>query len=91
MARQIRTGKKHETGRTINTKTAYGISSDMVVTDETILSKINVPVNCVLVQDDIGYFIVNKERVDDGLACPFRYDTIFRERSNTEITEKINA
>ena len=91
MARQMRTRKKHETGRTITTKTAYGISSDMVVTDETILSKVNVPDYCVLVYDDMGYFIVNRERVDDGLACPFRYDTMFRERSNQTILEKINA
>jgi hypothetical protein len=87
----MRTRKKHETGRTITTKTAYGISSDMVVTDETILSKVNVPDYCVLVYDDMGYFIVNRERVDDGLACPFRYDTMFRERSNQTILEKINA
>jgi hypothetical protein len=91
MARQIRTGKKHETGRTITTKTAYGISSDMVVTDETILSKVNVPEYCVLVYDDMGYFIVNRERVDDGLACPFRYDTMFREKSNEKIMEAING
>lgn len=91
MARQIRTGKKHETGRTITTKTAYGISSDMVVTDETILSKVNVPDHCVLVHDDMGYFIVNRERVDDGLACPFRYDTMFREQSNEKIMEAING
>ena len=91
MARQMRTGKKHETGRTITTKTAYGISSDMVVTDETILSKVNVPDYCVLVYDDMGYFIVNRERVDDGLACPFRYDTMFREKSNEKIMEAING
>lgn len=90
MARQIKTGKKHETGRTINTKTAYGISSDMLVNDESILSKVSVPDHCVLVEDDIGYFIVNKERVDDGLACPFRYDMSFREKSNTDITNLIN-
>lgn len=91
MARQIKTGKKHETGRTITTKTAYGISSDMLVTDENILKKISVPEHCALVYDDLGYFIVNKERVDDGLACPFRYDTMFREKANADIMEKING
>jgi len=89
MARQIGTGKKHETGRTITTKTAYGISSDMVVTDQDILSKVNVPEHCVLVHDDMGYFIVNKERVDDGLACPFRYDIEYRNNSNQKIMEKL--
>lgn len=89
MARQIGTGRKHETGRTITTKTAYGISSDMIVTDAEILSKVQVPSHCVLVQDDMGYFIVNKERVDDGLACPFRYDMEYRNSSNAKIMEKL--
>jgi hypothetical protein len=91
MARQIKIGKKHETGRTITTKTPYGISSDMVVTDQEILSKVQVPEHCVLVHDDMGYFIVNRERVDDGLACPFRYDTMYRESSNEKIMEAING
>ena len=89
MARQIGTGRKHETGRTITTKTPYGISSDMVVTDQDVLSKVNVPEHCVLVHDDMGYFIVNKERVDDGLACPFRYDIDYRNQSNQKIMEKL--
>ena len=89
MTRQTRTGKKHETGRTIITKTAYGITSDMVVEDQDILSKVHVPEHCVLVRDDMGYFIVNKERVDDGLACPFRYDTQYRKSSNQKIMEKL--
>jgi hypothetical protein len=91
MARQIKTGKKHETGRTITTKTAYGISSDMLVTDEDVLSKVNVPEHSVLVHDDMGYFIVDKNRVDDGLACPQRYDTMYRERLNLKIMEAING
>jgi hypothetical protein len=89
MTRQIGTGKKHQTGRTITTKTAYGISSDMVVTDQDTLSKVHVPEHCVLVHDDMGYFIVNKERVDDGLACPFRYDIEYRNNSNQKIMEKL--
>lgn len=91
MAKNFIKPRKHETGRTINTKTPYGITNDMVVTDENVTSKLHIPTNCVLVYDDLGYFIVNKERVDDGLACPQRYDTMFRERSNTEIMEKING
>ena len=91
MAKNFIKPRKHETGRTIATKTAYGITSDMIVKDEEILSKVQVPEHCVLVQDDLGYFIVNKERVNDGLACPQRYDTMFRERSNQSIMEKLNA
>jgi hypothetical protein len=91
MAKNFTAQRKHETGRTISTKTAYGITSDMLVNDENILKKVNVPDHCVLVYDDLGYFIVNKERVDDGLACPFRYDIMFRERSNNSIMENING
>lgn len=91
MAKNFIKPRKHETGRTITTKTPFGISSDMLVTDEEILSKVQVPEHCVLVYDDMGYFIVNKERVDDGLACPLRYDITFREKSNETILEKINA
>jgi hypothetical protein len=91
MAKNFIKPRKHETGRTITTKTPYGITSDMVVTDETVLAKVNVPEYCVLVNDDMGYFIVNRERVDDGLACPFRYDTDYRESSNEKIMESING
>jgi hypothetical protein len=91
MARQVRTGKKHETGRTITTKTAYGISSDMLVTDEDVLSKVNVPEHSALVQDDMGYFIVDKKRVDDGLACPQRYDIEYRTVSNNQIMELVSS
>ena len=91
MAKNFIKPRKHETGRTIATKTAYGITSDMIVKDEEILSKVQVSENCVLVQDDLGYFIVNKNRVDDGLACPQRYDTMYRESSNEKITEAING
>jgi hypothetical protein len=91
MAKNFIKPRKHETGRTITTKTPYGITSDMLVKDEEILSKVQVPEYCVLVHDDMGYFIVNKERVDDGLACPFRYDTMYRESSNEKIMEAING
>jgi len=89
MARQLKSNKRHDTGRTITTKTAYGISSDMLVTDETVLSKVNVPEHSSLVEDDMGYFIVDKKRVDDGLACPLRYDSLWREKANNEIMEQL--
>lgn len=79
MTRQIKTGKKHETGRTISTKTPYGTTSDMVVTDEEVLSKVSVADYCVLVKDDDGYYITPKNRVDSGLADPFRYELEYRE------------
>lgn len=79
MARQIKTGKKHETGRTITTPTPYGTTSDMVVTDEEVLSKVSVADYCVLVKDDGGYYITPKNRVDNGLADPSRHELGYRE------------
>ena len=79
MAKKIFKPRKHETGRTVTTKTPYGITTDMVVTDEQILSKVAVDDGMVLVKDDAGYFIVPKNRVNDGMACPFRYDDDYRE------------
>lgn len=79
MARQIRTGKKHETGRTITTSTPYGTTSDMVVTDEDILSKVSVADCCVLVKDNVGYYITPKNRVDSGLADPSRHELVYRQ------------
>lgn len=91
MAKNFIKPRKHETGRTITTKTPYGVTKDMIVTDENILSKVAVQEDCVLVHDDVGYFIVNKNRVDDGLACPFRYDVSFRQKSNEEISKMIES
>jgi hypothetical protein len=71
--------RKHESGRTITTKTPYGITSDMVVNDADILSKVSIPEGSVLVKDDDGYFFVSKDRVDDGLACPVRYSENYRD------------
>ena len=88
MAKNFIKPRKHETGRTISTKTAYGITSDMLVQDENILEKVNLPENSVLVQDDMGYFIVDKNRVNDGLACPARYSNN-REEVNQTIMEMI--
>lgn len=88
MAKNFIKQRKHESGRTIATKTAYGITSDMVVQDEEIIAKVNLSVNSVLVQDDMGYFIVDKNRVNDGLACPARYSNN-REEVNQTIMEMI--
>jgi len=73
MARQLASRVKHETGKKITTKTAYGTTSDMVVTDENILMKINTPEGVVLVKDDCGYYFTPENRVDTNLADPNRY------------------
>lgn len=82
---------KHQTGRTITTKTPYGSTSDMIVTDQDILSKVPVSENCVLLQDDDGYYITNKNRIDNGLSDPLRYCTSYREIMSKKISEDLNT
>lgn len=90
MARSFVKPRKHETGRSISTKTPYGVSSDMVVTEEEILEKVKVDESQVLVKDDFGYFFVGKKAIDNGLACPIRYSEK-REQIHNSIMEEINA
>jgi len=87
MAKNFIKPRKHETGRTITTKTPYGATSDMVVSDSEILSKLNIDDSFVLVKDDTGYYITPKNRVDSGLADPSRYELSQREI----VQEKISA
>lgn len=81
---------KHTTGRTITTKTPYGTTSDMVVTDENILKKVVIEQGLTLVQDDEGYYVTPKNRIDSGLADPFRYCDSYRENIKNQILEQIN-
>jgi hypothetical protein len=76
---------KHQTGRTITTKTPYGSTGDMVVTDETILSKVEIDDGSILLKDDEGFYITYKNRVDSGLSDPLRYSSEYRDT----IAEKI--
>jgi len=91
MARQIKSGKRHETGRIITTKTPYGTTSDMVVNDENILSKINIPEDHVLAQDDAGYYLTPKNRVDTFLADPCRYDINHRDVFHEAIESALSS
>lgn len=88
MAKVFKT-PKHTTGRTITTKTPYGSTSDMIVTDEQILSKVTVAANCVLLQDDDGYYITNKDRIDNGLSDPLRYCESFRKIIGAKIAKDL--
>ena len=88
MAKQIKI-PKHHSGRTITTKTPYGSTSDMIVTDENILKKVSVAEFCVLLQDDEGYYITNKNRIDSGLADPLRYCEKYREIMSAKINQDI--
>ena len=87
MAKKIYKPRKHETGRLVTTKTAFGITSDMVVNDNEILSKVTIADGMVLVKDDAGYFVVPKNRVDDGMACPLRYSEEYRDAMDIQFAE----
>lgn len=89
MAKNFIKPRKHETGRSITTKTPYGTTSDMIVSDQDILSKVKIPGDVVLVKDDAGYYTTFKERVDSGLADPRRYSDSLRISLQHEIEEQL--
>lgn len=89
MARNFVKPRKHETGRSITTKTPYGVTSDMIVNDEEILSKLSIEDGQVLVQDDMGYFYADEKAIDSGLAYPVRYSD-GRHVTNDQIMEVLN-
>lgn len=90
MAKNFIKTSKHQTGRTISTKTPYGSTSDMIVTDESILNKISINTDCVLLQDDEGYYITHKTHIDNGMADPFRHSLEYRETILTQIMKELN-
>lgn len=91
MARQIKTGKKHETGRTITTKSPYGTHNDMIVSLDEKLSKfLETCQELVVAQDDVGPYLTYKNRVDNGLADPCRFDAATREAFSAQLLETMN-
>ena len=59
MARS-RSGKRHSTGTTINTKSWFGSHEEMVVED--------LGDGKVICEDSRGRYITDKDRLDNGLA-----------------------
>ena len=90
MARQLASRVKHDTGNKITTKTPYGTTSDMVVTDENILSLVELREDLVLVKDDNGYYMTQKNRVDSGLADPNRHSSSIRHMVNQEVNKALS-
>jgi hypothetical protein len=74
MAKKIFKLPQHNTGRVITTKSHFGSHSNMVV-DHTAVSGISITLsdNEVLCQDDSGYYVTEKNRIDSCLADPNRY------------------
>lgn len=71
--------KKHETGKSLSTKSFFGSHSSMVVDHEQyVVHETNAPMYLfkdeVLCKDDEpGFYITYKNRIDSGLADPQRY------------------
>lgn len=86
MAKNFIKPRKHESGRTITTKTPYGTTSEMIVTDENITNLFSLEESQILVKDDEGYYYTSVDRVDNGLADPNRYNSALRECVNFTIS-----
>lgn len=87
MAKKFFKVSKHQTGRSITTKTPYGSTSDMIVNDTEILKKVTIAEHHALLKDDDGYYITTKAMIDSGLADPMRHC----EKHRSVISEKIAA
>jgi hypothetical protein len=76
--------KQHESGKSLSTKSFFGSHSSMVVDHlEYIVPETNKPVYLfpdeVLCKDDEpGFYITYKNRIDSGLADPQRYSSTRR-------------
>lgn len=68
MSKKYKTNARHESGRTITTKSPYGSHSEMIVETD-----IKLLLNEVVCKDDEGLYITTKDRIDSGLADPNRY------------------
>lgn len=89
MAKKIYKPRSHETGTVITTKTAFGSTSDMIRdinlysfadTEPRILQS-----NEVLCEDDKGFYITTRDRIDTKIADPNRYAN---EKNRIHLVEK---
>ena len=70
--------KGYDAGSVVTTKSHYGSHADMVVepeelepSDELYLAHLHH--SEVVCKDDIGYYVTDKDRLDNGLSDPNRY------------------
>ena len=71
-----RTKKQYETGKSVTTKSWFGSHEDMVVDPAVFASggaAANLKDDEVVCEDDKGYYITEKRRLDNGMADPNRY------------------
>ena len=66
MANRYYKAPQHNTGQTITTKSHFGSHSNMII-DHTALSGININISKdeVVCRDDSGYYVTNKNRIDN--------------------------
>lgn len=92
MAKKYYKPPTHQTGLAVTTKTHFGTTGDMVVdhskykivgTDNSISLKDNE----VLCRDDRGFYVTQKNRVDNGLADPNRYANNSSRANCVEVSE----
>jgi hypothetical protein len=72
MAKNFVKQRKHDSGRTITTKTAYGTDSSMIVTDPKIVSQVDLEDGFALCKDDEGYYVTKTSNIDNNFADPYR-------------------
>ena len=85
MVRQLRQNRRIKKPEAYTYPTRYGSHASMV--DEEKTNELN-DENKVVIQDEHGYYITDKSRLDSGLADPKRYNT---SRLNWYIKEKPNV
>ena len=76
--------KRHETGNKITTPSWFGSHASMVIDHEDVQiggQDVKLSDAQVLCQDDSGYYITYKDRLDNGQADPNRYSSSRRLRS----------
>jgi hypothetical protein len=65
--------KDKDSVRTITTPSPYGSHSSMAVDIEKIAEGHNVPKDKIICEDEKGYYVTYKNRIDSGLADPCRF------------------
>jgi 2-iminoacetate synthase ThiH len=65
--------KDKNTVRTLETPSAYGSHSSMIVDLDNDAKNHNVPNDKVVCKDERGYYVTYKNRIDNNLADPCRY------------------
>ena len=65
--------KDKDNVRTITTPSPYGSHSSMLVNIDDLAKNHNVPKDKAICQDERGYYVTYKNRINNGLSDPCRY------------------